>query len=78
MAEGRATRAELGRRSLEGELQRLRLSLGEREAESHSSQERYDSLMKQVIVIITLPAHVGVGHQGASSPGGHLSVQLFK
>lgn len=39
---------ELGRRSLEGELQRLKLSLGDRETESQNSQERYDSLMKQV------------------------------
>lgn len=47
-AEARATRVELGRRSLEGELQRLKLSLGDRETESQNSQERYDSLMKQV------------------------------
>lgn len=47
-AEARATRVELGRRSLEGELQRLKLSLGDREVESQTSQERYDSLMKQV------------------------------
>lgn len=47
-AEARATRVELGRRSLDGELQRLKLSLGDREVESHNSQERYDSLMKQV------------------------------
>ncbi|CAF94804.1 unnamed protein product, partial [Tetraodon nigroviridis] len=47
-AEARATRVELGRRSLEGELQRLKLSLGDREVESQNSQERYDSLMKQV------------------------------
>lgn len=47
-AEARATRVELGRRSLEGELQRLKLSLGDREVESQNSQERYDSLLKQV------------------------------
>lgn len=47
-AETRATRVEVGRRSLEGELQRLKLSLGDREAESQSSQERHDSLLKQV------------------------------
>lgn len=47
-AEARATRVELGRRSLEGELQRLKLGLGDREVESQNSQERYDSLMKQV------------------------------
>lgn len=47
-AEARATRVELGRRSLEGELQRLKLSLGDREAESQASQERHDSLVKQV------------------------------
>lgn len=47
-SEARATRVELGRRSLEGELQRLKLSLGDREVESQNSQERYDSLMKQV------------------------------
>lgn len=47
-AEARATRVEVGRRSLEGELQRLKLSLGDREAESQNSQERHDSLLKQV------------------------------
>ncbi|MEQ2179070.1 hypothetical protein GOODEAATRI_020816, partial [Goodea atripinnis] len=47
-AEARATRVELGRRSLEGELQRLKLSLGDREAESQASQQRHDTLMKQV------------------------------
>lgn len=47
-AEARATRAELGRRSVEGELQRLRLSLGDREAESQTSQDRQDALLKQV------------------------------
>lgn len=47
-AEARATRVEVGRRSLEGELQRLKLSLGDREAESQTSQERHDSLLKQV------------------------------
>lgn len=47
-AEARATRVELVRRSLEGELQRLKLSLGDREAESQTSQERHDSLLKQV------------------------------
>lgn len=47
-AEARATRVELGRRSLEGEMQRLKLSLGDRESESQTSQERHDSLLKQV------------------------------
>lgn len=47
-AEARATRVELGRRSLEGELQRLKLSLGDREVESQTSQERHDALLKQV------------------------------
>lgn len=47
-AEARATRVELGRRSLEGELQRLKLSLGDRDTESQTSQERHDSLLKQV------------------------------
>lgn len=47
-AEARATRVELGRRSLEGELQRLKLSLGDREAESQTSQDRHDTLLKQV------------------------------
>lgn len=47
-AEARATRVELGRRSLEGELQRLKLSLGDREVESQASQDRHDSLLKQV------------------------------
>lgn len=48
VAEARATRVELGRRSLEGELQRLKLSLGDREAESQTSQNRHDALLKQV------------------------------
>ena len=47
-AEARATRVELGRRSLEGELQRLKLSLGDREADSQASQQRHDTLLKQV------------------------------
>lgn len=47
-AEARATRVELGRRSLEGELQRLKLSLGDRKAESQTSQDRHDTLLKQV------------------------------
>lgn len=47
-AEARATRVELGRRGLEGELQRLKLSLGDREAESQASQDRHNSLLKQV------------------------------
>lgn len=47
-AEARATRVELGRRSVEGEVQRLRLSLGDREAESQTSQDRQDALLKQV------------------------------
>lgn len=47
-AEARATRVEVGRRSLEGELQRLKLSLGDRDAENQNSQERHDSLLKQV------------------------------
>lgn len=47
-AEARATRVELGRRSVEGELQRLKLSLGDREAESQASHERHDALLKQV------------------------------
>lgn len=46
--EARTTRVELGRRSLEGELQRLKLNLGDREAESQASQDRHDSLLKQV------------------------------
>lgn len=48
VAEARGTRVELGRRSLEGELQRLKLGLGDREAESQATQERHDSLLKQV------------------------------
>ena len=47
-AEARGTRVELGRRSLEGELHRLKLSLGDREAESQTTQERHDVLLKQV------------------------------
>lgn len=47
-AEARGTRVELGRRSLEGELQRLKLSLGDREAENQATQERHDALVKQV------------------------------
>lgn len=48
-AEGRGTRVELGRRSLEGELQRLRLSLAERETEIQSATERHENILKQVI-----------------------------
>lgn len=47
-SEARATRVEVGRRSLEGELQRLRLSLGDREAESQASHDRHEALLKQV------------------------------
>lgn len=47
-AEARGTRVELGRRSLEGELHRLKLSLGDREAENQATQERHDALVKQV------------------------------
>ena len=54
-AEARGTRVELGRRSLEGELQRFKLSLGDREAESQASHERHDSLLKQVW-------HADMGH----------------
>lgn len=48
-AEARATRVELGRRSLEGELQRFKLSFGDREADSQASQGRHDALLKQVM-----------------------------
>lgn len=47
-AEGRGTRVELGRRSLEGELQRLRLSLAEREMEIQTAHDRHESAVKQV------------------------------
>lgn len=48
-AEGRGTQVELERRSLEGELQRLRLSLAERETEIQSANERHENLIKQVL-----------------------------
>lgn len=48
-AEGRGTRVELGRRSLEGELHRLRLSLAEREMELQTAHDRHDSAIKQVL-----------------------------
>lgn len=48
-AEGRGTRVELGRRSLEGELHRLRLSLAERETEIQTAHDRHDSAIKQVL-----------------------------
>lgn len=47
-AESRATRVELGRRSLEGEIQRLRVCLAEKETEAQSTQDRHDSMLKQV------------------------------
>lgn len=47
-AEARATRVEVGRRSLEGELKRFKLSLGDRQTESQATQERHDNLLKQV------------------------------
>uniref|UniRef100_A0A8C7GH56 Ciliary rootlet coiled-coil, rootletin n=1 Tax=Oncorhynchus kisutch TaxID=8019 RepID=A0A8C7GH56_ONCKI len=53
-AEARGTRVELGRRSLEGELHRLKLSLGDREAESQATQERHDVLLKQVSRVTSL------------------------
>uniref|UniRef100_A0A8B9RJA6 Ciliary rootlet coiled-coil, rootletin n=1 Tax=Astyanax mexicanus TaxID=7994 RepID=A0A8B9RJA6_ASTMX len=48
-AESRATRVELGRRSLEGEIQRLRVCITERETEAQTAQERHESMLKQVV-----------------------------
>ena len=47
-SESRSVKLELQRRSLEGELQRSRLGLSDREAQAQALQERVDSLQRQV------------------------------
>lgn len=47
-SESRTIKLELQRRSLEGELQRSRLGLSDREAQAQVLQERVDSLQRQV------------------------------
>lgn len=47
-SESRTIKLELQRRSLEGELQRSRLGLSDREAQVQALQERVDSLQRQV------------------------------
>lgn len=47
-SESRSIKLELQRRSLEGELQRSRLGLSDREAQAQALQERVDSLQRQV------------------------------
>lgn len=47
-SESRTIKLELQRRSLEGELQRSRLGLGDREAQAQVLQERVDTLQRQV------------------------------
>lgn len=47
-SESRTVRLELQRRSLEGELQRSRLGLGDREAQAQALQDRVDALQRQV------------------------------
>jgi hypothetical protein len=48
-AEARATRLELGRRSLEGELQRLRLSLADQEAGGQGRQEQLNQQLSHAL-----------------------------
>lgn len=47
-SEGRTIKLELQRRSLEGELQRSRLGLSDREAQAQALQDRVASLQRQV------------------------------
>lgn len=47
-SESRSVKLELQRRALEGELQRSRLGLSDREAQAQVLQERVDSLQRQV------------------------------
>lgn len=47
-SESRSIKLELQRRALEGELQRSRLGLGDREAHAQVLQDRVDSLQRQV------------------------------
>lgn len=54
-SEGRGTKLELSRRSLEGELQRARLVLGDREAEVQVLHDRIDLLQRQVRLLCCAP-----------------------
>ena len=56
-AENRSTRLELQQRVLEGELQRARLALGERQAEVRALQDRAELLQKQVTAQIPVNPH---------------------
>lgn len=47
-SESRTIKLELQRRALEGELQRSRLGLSDREAHAQALQDRVDSLQRQV------------------------------
>lgn len=47
-SESRSVKLELQRRALEGELQRSRLGLSEREVQTQALQQRADSLQRQV------------------------------
>lgn len=47
-SESRSIKLELQRRALEGELQRSRLGLGDREAHAQALQDQVDSLQRQV------------------------------
>lgn len=60
-AESRSTRLELQQRVLEGELQRARLALGERQAEARATQDRAELLQKQVMAQIPLNPHCVFG-----------------
>ena len=46
-AENRVTKGELARRSLEGDLQRMRLALTDKETEAQVLQERVNGVMRQ-------------------------------
>lgn len=61
-SESRTIKLELQRRALEGELQRSRLGLGDREAHAQALQDRVDSLQRQV-------GPLPPGHTCLPSPG---------
>lgn len=63
-SESRTVKLELQRRSLEGELQRSRLGLSDREAQAQALQDRVDSLQRQVSPLPHLQAaHLHAWHQ---------------
>lgn len=67
-SESRAIKLELQRRALEGELQRSRLGLGDREAQAQALQDRVDSLQRQVGVTPVTPPDPARLPQALCSP----------